>query len=167
MVVNFQDGLSDSDSLVAAVNSQDVAVCRNYFSIFCNIQRESEFRNYYYGSRRAPLTEAWQTTQLQDCDNGSPGGPKTHTFTQFLTTFYNSFVSVLQTERTSIPSIFPTHNLHSQRSSHQHSPLFNRPSPNAFPHYLLITALLLFPNSSKSIKTQKSSLSLPKRFWRK
>ena len=109
LMVSLQNQLeaSLSSALVAAVNSQDVAVCRNYFSIFCNIQRESEFRNYYYGSRRAPLTEAWQTTQLQDCDNGSPGGPNTRTFTQFLTTFYNSFVSVLQTERTSIPSIFP------------------------------------------------------------
>ncbi|KAK7683035.1 hypothetical protein QCA50_013707 [Cerrena zonata] len=109
LMVSLQNQLeaSLSSALVAAVNSQDVAVCRNYFSIFCNIQRESEFRNYYYGSRRAPLTESWQTIQLADCDNGSPGGTNSSTFAHFLSTFYPSFVSVLQTERTSIPSIFP------------------------------------------------------------
>lgn len=109
LMVSLQNQLeaSLSSALVAAVNSQDVAVCRNYFSIFCNIQRESEFRNYYYGSRRAPLTEAWQAAQLTDCDNGSPGGTNTTGFAQFLGTFYHSFVSVLQTERTYIPSIFP------------------------------------------------------------
>ncbi|CAL1709346.1 unnamed protein product [Somion occarium] len=108
LMVSLQNQLeaSLSSALVAAVNSQDVVVCRNYFSIFCNIQRESEFRNYYYGSRRAPLTEAWQGAQFVEGGDVT-AGTTAITFAQFLATFYNSFVSVLQTERTSIPAIFP------------------------------------------------------------
>ncbi|TBU37630.1 Golgi complex component 7-domain-containing protein [Dichomitus squalens] len=109
LMVSLQNQLeaSLSSALVAAVNSQDVAVCRNYFSIFANIQRESEFRNYYYGSRRGPLVEEWQHTHLRDCDPTSPAEPSSITFSSFLPTFYASFQRILQTERSSIPAIFP------------------------------------------------------------
>ncbi|KAI0777552.1 Golgi complex component 7-domain-containing protein [Trametes elegans] len=109
LMVSLQNQLeaSLSSALVAAVNSQDVEVCRNYFSIFRNIQRESEFRNYYYGSRRGPLVEQWQAARLRDCDTGSPIEQSTLTFTSFLPTFYQSFLAILQTERTSVPAIFP------------------------------------------------------------
>ncbi|OBZ78031.1 Conserved oligomeric Golgi complex subunit 7 [Grifola frondosa] len=109
LMVSLQNQLEAalSSALVAAVNSQDVAVCRNYFSIFANIQRESEFRNYYYGSRRAPLVELWQNARLRDCDAGLGGESPTSTFSSFLSSFYASFLSLLQSERTSIPAIFP------------------------------------------------------------
>ncbi|KAI0635016.1 Golgi complex component 7-domain-containing protein [Trametes polyzona] len=109
LMVSLQNQLeaSLSSALVAAVNSQDVAVCRNYFSIFRNIQRESEFRNYYYGSRRGPLVEQWQNARLQDCDTGSPVEQSSLTFSTFLPTFYQAFLTILQTERTSVPAIFP------------------------------------------------------------
>ncbi|KAI9057986.1 hypothetical protein FKP32DRAFT_1761989 [Trametes sanguinea] len=108
LMVSLQNQLeaSLSSALVAAVNSQDVAVCRNYFSIFRNIQRESEFRNYYYGSRRGPLVEQWQSARLSDCDPDTSVEPSL-TFASFLPTFYQSFISILQTERTSVPAIFP------------------------------------------------------------
>ena len=107
LMVSLQNQMeaSLSSALVAAVNSQDVAVCRNYFSIFRNIQRESEFRNYYYGSRKAPLLETWQQARLQDCDPGADASSQT--FTQFLVTFFASFLAVLSTERSSISAIFP------------------------------------------------------------
>lgn len=112
LMVSLQNQLeaSLSSALVAAINTQDVAVCRNFFSIFSNIQRESEFRNYYNGSRRASLVAMWQNTRLSDLDAGSPpspSSPRPTTFTFFLGTFYSSFLSMLNTERTSIPSIFP------------------------------------------------------------
>lgn len=109
LMVSLQNQLeaSLSSALVAAVNSQDVVVCRNYFSIFTNIQRESEFRNYYYGSRRGPLVEEWQQVRLRDCDTSFPVEPSSFTFTSFLPTFYASFLDILQTERTSVPAIFP------------------------------------------------------------
>lgn len=112
LMVSLQNQLeaSLSSALVAAINSQDVAVCRNFFSIFSNIQRESEFRNYYNGSRRASLVTQWQSIQLLDCDSRSPSSPPPSTpttFTIFLGSFYTSFLAMLNAERASIPSIFP------------------------------------------------------------
>lgn len=112
LMVSLQNQLEAalSSALVAAINTQDVAVCRNFFSIFSNIQRESEFRNYYNGSRRATLVTLWQEACLSDCDSGSPSSPSPSaptTFTVFLATFYASFLTILNAERTSIPSIFP------------------------------------------------------------
>lgn len=109
LMVSLQNQLeaSLSSALVAAINTQDVAVCRNFFSIFSNIQRESEFRNYYNGSRRASLVTIWQSAHLSDCDPTSPSPSPPTTFAAFLSTFYVSFLSIINAERTSIPSIFP------------------------------------------------------------
>lgn len=110
LMVNLQNQLeaSLSSALVAAINSQDVVVCRDYFSIFSHIQRESEFRNYYNGSRRAAIVAMWQDTRLSDCDPGNySSSTPSQTFVQFLPTFYASFLSLLNIERTSIPAIFP------------------------------------------------------------
>jgi len=111
LMVSLQNQLeaSLSSALVAAINTQDVVVCRNFFSIFSNIQREPEFRNYYNGSRRASLVTQWQTVHLSDCDSGPPMPPQSTptTFTVFLTTFYASFLTMINAERNSIPSIFP------------------------------------------------------------
>ncbi|OCH86575.1 hypothetical protein OBBRIDRAFT_890394 [Obba rivulosa] len=109
MMVSLQNQLEAalSSALVAAVQSQDVAVCRSYFVIFSNIQREAEFRNYYYGSRRAALAETWSNTALSDCTPAAPAGAEGQTFAAFLSSFYASFLNVLQTERVSVPSIFP------------------------------------------------------------
>jgi predicted transcriptional regulator len=108
LMVNLQNQLeaSLSSALVAAINSQDVAVCRNYFSIFSVIQRESEFRNYYNGSRRASLVAMWQNAILSDCESPSANGTA-QTFSEFLSKFYAAFLSLLNSERTCIPSIFP------------------------------------------------------------
>lgn len=103
LMVNLQNQLeaSLSTALVAAINVQDLTTCRNYFSIFSNIQRESEFRNYYNGSRRASLVARWQNT------NTESGPILSQTFVEFLPKFYGEFLSLLNHERTSIPAIFP------------------------------------------------------------
>jgi len=110
LMVSLQNQLeaSLSSALVAAINSQDVAVCKNYFSIFTNIEREAEFRNYYYGSRRGSLITAWQKARLREADTEPlQDSVPLQTFTTFLPAFFASFLSLLETERSSIPSIFP------------------------------------------------------------
>ncbi|KAJ7594282.1 oligomeric Golgi complex subunit 7 [Mycena floridula] len=106
LMVNLQNQLeaSLSSALVAAINAQNLKECRDYFSIFSNIQRESEFRSYYYGSRRTALVAMWQQTRLSDCD---PGSDSTQTFVDFLPKFYSEFLSLLNLEKTFIPAIFP------------------------------------------------------------
>jgi len=110
LMVNLQNQLEAalSSALVAAINVQDVAVCRSYFSIFSQIQREAEFRNYYNASRRAGIVNIWRDASLSDCNaSANPPSPSSQSFTEFLTTFYSGFLSILQMEVSSIPSIFP------------------------------------------------------------
>jgi len=110
LMVSLQNQLeaSLSSALVAAINSQDLAVCKNYFSIFKNIQREAEFRNYYYGSRRGPLIATWQKARLREGDaEATPDNISLPTFATFLPSFFASFSTLLETERSSIPLIFP------------------------------------------------------------
>lgn len=112
LMVNLQNQLeaSLSSALVAAINIQDLAACRNYFSIFSNIQRESEFRNYYNGSRRASVVSMWQNAFLSDCGSSPPATPPPlapQVLIQFIPKFYGDFLSLLNQERTSIPAIFP------------------------------------------------------------
>ncbi|KAF8070629.1 Golgi complex component 7-domain-containing protein [Lyophyllum atratum] len=111
LMVSLQNQLeaSLSSALVAAINSQDVAVCRNYFSIFSHIQRESEFRNYYNASRRASVVALWHDVSLVDCESPAttPSVPPPEPFANFLPRFYGSFLSLLNLERVSITAIFP------------------------------------------------------------
>ncbi|KAF9454032.1 hypothetical protein P691DRAFT_798945 [Macrolepiota fuliginosa MF-IS2] len=109
LMVNLQNQLeaSLSSALVSAINAQDVANCKAYFTIFSVIQRESEFRNYYYAARRSSVVGLWQSARLSDCDELAIDQELRQQFTEFLSKFYNSFSSVLNLERTPICSIFP------------------------------------------------------------
>ncbi|KXN91048.1 Conserved oligomeric Golgi complex subunit 7 [Leucoagaricus sp. SymC.cos] len=113
LMVNLQNQLeaSLSSALVSAINAQDVANCKEYFAIFSVIQRESEFRNYYYAARRSNVINVWQSARLMDCEEPHSGpGPSQEVhqpFTNFLNKFYNAFSSMLNVERTPICSIFP------------------------------------------------------------
>ncbi|KAF8160818.1 Golgi complex component 7-domain-containing protein [Crassisporium funariophilum] len=111
LMVNLQNQLEAalSTALLSAINAQDITACREYFTIFSIIQRESEFRNYYYASRRSSIVSLWQTSSLVDC-SPTPSAARDSAaqgFADFLSKFYNNFLSLLNTERTSVCSIFP------------------------------------------------------------
>ena len=111
LMVNLQNQLEAalSTALLSAINAQNSATCREYFSIFSIIQRESEFRNYYYASRRSSIVLLWQKTSLLDCDPSSNvvADGVAQSFSEFFPKFYNDFLSLLGTERMAISSIFP------------------------------------------------------------
>ncbi|KAF5316956.1 hypothetical protein D9611_003875 [Ephemerocybe angulata] len=110
LMVNLQNQLeaSLSSALVSAINSQDVGSCKEYFSIFSIIQRESEFRNYYNASRRTSIVSMWQSANLTDADNNTPDmTTPPQSFAEFLPKFYTSFIILLNAERGPITSIFP------------------------------------------------------------
>ena len=108
LMVNLQNQLEAalSTALISAINSQDLSGCRDYYSIFSTIQRESEFRNYYYASRRAAIVSFWQNNPVADANLSSTSVP-IQNFPDFLQKFYSTFLSVLNTERVAISSIFP------------------------------------------------------------
>jgi hypothetical protein len=121
LMVSLQNQLEAalSSALVAAINSRDVVGCKNYYSIFSGIQREAEFQNYYFGSRRKSLVKLWQEAKVADCEgeiitgadllaeDGSAAQDITITFNSLLTKFFSEFSSLINEERTYIPSIFP------------------------------------------------------------
>ncbi|KAH9964963.1 Golgi complex component 7-domain-containing protein [Russula dissimulans] len=110
LMISLQNQLeaSLSSALIAAINSQDNTLCRSYYSIFANIQRDSEFRAYYFGSRRSSLVSMWQDVKPSVTDDLSASVPSAGQFTpDFLNSFFTSFLSVLNSERASISAIFP------------------------------------------------------------
>lgn len=111
LMINLQNQLeaSLSSALVSAINAQDVASCKEYFAIFSIIQRESEFRNYYYAARRSNAVALWQLTRLAECGEVSEEETQDYNiaFTEFLRKFYDALSSVLNIERAPISSIFP------------------------------------------------------------
>lgn len=114
LMVSLQNQLEAalSSALVAAITAQDNAQCRQFFTIFSNIQRESEFRNYYNASTRTSLVTMWNEAHIKEGGNeASTEQHKTSSgpvpFASFLPTFYSAFLVVLNQERISIPAIFP------------------------------------------------------------
>ncbi|KAF8628903.1 hypothetical protein AX15_003684 [Amanita polypyramis BW_CC] len=107
LLVNLQNQLeaSLSSALVSAIKAQDVAACREYYSIFSTISRESEFRSYYYASRKTILVSMWQDVRLLDSDAGAPADSQS--IVDYLPKFYAAFIALLNQERTTIPAIFP------------------------------------------------------------
>ena len=109
LMISLQNQLeaSLSSALIAAINSQNVAVCRNYYAIFCNIQRDLEFRTYYYGSRRSSLVTTWQDARYEGSNPPPPPSSPEQSFSAFLSAFFSAFISILNAERTSVSAIFP------------------------------------------------------------
>ncbi|EIW76715.1 hypothetical protein CONPUDRAFT_63639 [Coniophora puteana RWD-64-598 SS2] len=115
LLVSLQNELEAalSAALVAAFSAQDVALCKRFYGIFVRIDREGEFRNYYYGSRRTTLVASWTTCDTTvtttGTDTPTAGTPITTTAfsVQFWTTWLSSFLGMLNVERHAIPSIFP------------------------------------------------------------
>lgn len=100
-----------SSALVAAINTKDLVSCRNYYSVFANIQREGEFRNYYNGSRRTPLVELWTSASFSDIEGEHQKTGKEETkptrFSEFLGAFFARFLTIIQEEQNYCSSIFP------------------------------------------------------------
>ncbi|KAH9177323.1 Golgi complex component 7-domain-containing protein [Lactarius sanguifluus] len=109
LMISLQNQLeaSLSSALIAAINSHEIPLCRHYYTIFGNIQRGSEFRAYYFGSRRSSLITTWQDAQLSDSGDSSVSPSATRQTSEFLTAFFADFLTVLNSERASTSAIFP------------------------------------------------------------
>ena len=112
LMTNLQNQLEAvlSAALVSAVNARDITSCRNYHAIFVNIQRDSEFRNYYFGARRTKLIETWQTARLSDVSGEqerSDTVPYALKLAELLSRIFADFLALVNEERTYASSIFP------------------------------------------------------------
>lgn len=133
LMVSLQNQLEAalSASLVKAILARDVKGCKSFLSIFIQIEREEEFRAYYFGARRSKLGSGWTRARLLDCredeiedrlvviedDEGGESSEERKKsiidttpvkFSTFLVRFYADLISLLNEERTYIPAIFPS-----------------------------------------------------------
>jgi hypothetical protein len=107
LMISLQNQLeaSLSSALIAAINNHEITLCRHYYTIFGNIQRSSEFRAYYFGSRRSSLITTWQNAQLSDI--GEPSVSPSASTSDFIVAFFADFLTVLNSERASTSAVFP------------------------------------------------------------
>ncbi|KIO18425.1 hypothetical protein M407DRAFT_225621, partial [Tulasnella calospora MUT 4182] len=103
-----------SSALVAAINKRDVTACKGYHDIFTDIQREVEFRNYYFGTRRKGLVDLWSSAKIEDCEGEESGSAeetesseKKQPFNALLKQFFTEFNTLLTEEQSYTVSIFP------------------------------------------------------------
>ncbi|KAH0834017.1 oligomeric Golgi complex subunit 7 [Lanmaoa asiatica] len=98
-----------SPDLVRAVTACDVESCKSFYAIFVDIEREGEFRNYYYGTRRSSIVETWSNAVIEGESGSSEGADKEtpQSLSAFYPSFLSSFLTALNGERTALPNIFP------------------------------------------------------------
>ncbi|KAA1069412.1 hypothetical protein PGT21_023753 [Puccinia graminis f. sp. tritici] len=106
-----------STNLVKALSDKDVRRCKEFYEIFKMIEREGEFKNYYFGSRRSAISSLWNQAMLEPpiLTTRSVGPSIQNTqiklsaksLPMFLAKqFYPELLRLLQTELDFLPSIF-------------------------------------------------------------
>ncbi|KAG8812231.1 hypothetical protein FRC18_003043 [Serendipita sp. 400] len=98
-----------SSALVGAINVRDVSACKEFHDIFARIEREGEFRNYYFGARRMGVLELWSNAKLLDVQGESADGLGSGVslkFCELLARFFAELSTLVNEERSVIPSIF-------------------------------------------------------------
>ncbi|GAA5990374.1 hypothetical protein JCM10908_007342 [Rhodotorula pacifica] len=118
LMVSLQNQLetSLSSGLVKAINERDIKACKQFFGIFGMIQREQEYRTYYFSNRRRALVDGWSAAKLTDClelpstlpstSDVAPPAPS-RKLAEYLAQFYSDLQALLNEERTYVPAIFP------------------------------------------------------------
>lgn len=119
LMVSLQNELetSLSSGLLKAINERDVKGCKQFWGIFGMIQREPEYRSYYFSSRRGKLVDEWTEARLSDVLEVPSSLPSSTSipssqqnpqkFSVFLSHFYSDLYTLLTEERTYVPAIFP------------------------------------------------------------
>ncbi|TNY24112.1 Golgi complex component 7-domain-containing protein [Rhodotorula diobovata] len=118
LMLSLQNTLeaSLSSGLVKAISDRDVKACKQLWTIFSMVQREQEYRAYYFGSRRTSLVQGWTHAKLVDSVENPPALSSTaavtaqhppQKFSAQLAQFYSELQTLLAEERTYVPAIFP------------------------------------------------------------
>ncbi|CAE6373865.1 unnamed protein product [Rhizoctonia solani] len=101
LMVSLQNQLEAglSTAVVNAVNRMEFETCKRYYLIFGRIQRESEFKYYYNGIRRASLIKLWSSYGEDSAAELS--------FSDFFSKFFSEFLSLVHAERQNMLKVYP------------------------------------------------------------
>ncbi|WWC87404.1 uncharacterized protein L201_002293 [Kwoniella dendrophila CBS 6074] len=96
-------------------NDIDIKNINKFYQIFKNMDREIEFKNYYFKSKsKSILEDYWNSVKILEENDSSSSisnevSEKPIKFNTFLPEFYSSLLTLLNTEVEQIPQIFPPH----------------------------------------------------------
>ncbi|KAG8687396.1 hypothetical protein FRC09_013512 [Ceratobasidium sp. 395] len=130
LMVSLQNQLEAalSTAVVNAVNNMDFDTCKRYYLIFGRIQRETEFKYYYNGIRRANLVKLWTTY-----DEPSGGD---QSFSDFISKFFGEFLALVHAERQNMTKVYPD-------------------AQDCLAEFILTTVESLSPSLSQRLETQR------------
>ncbi|KAG8733353.1 hypothetical protein FRC10_000290 [Ceratobasidium sp. 414] len=130
LMVSLQNQLEAalSTAVVNAVNNLDFDSCKRYYLIFGRIQRETEFKYYYNGIRRAGLVKLWVT--YDDTSGGD------HSFPDFMSKFFGEFLALVHAERQNMTKVYPD-------------------AQDCLAEFILTTVESLSPSLSQRLETQR------------
>ncbi|CAE7207749.1 unnamed protein product [Rhizoctonia solani] len=134
LMVSLQNQLEAglSTAVVNAVNRMDFETCKRYYLIFGRIQRESEFKYYYNGIRRAALVKIW--TSYEDTTDLS--------FSDFFSKFFSEFLALVHAERQNMLKVYPD-------------------AQDCLAEFIFTTVEALSPSVSQRLETQREPEGLP------
>ncbi|KAG8744086.1 hypothetical protein FRC11_013645 [Ceratobasidium sp. 423] len=117
-----------STAVVNAVNRMDFETCKRYYLIFGRIQRESEFKYYYNGIRRASLIKLWSSYGEATAGELS--------FSDFFSKFFSEFLALVHAERQNMLKVYPD-------------------AQDCLAEFILTTVEALSPSISQRLETQR------------
>ncbi|WVR04227.1 hypothetical protein IAU60_001227 [Kwoniella sp. DSM 27419] len=106
LLVSLQNQLETSVSaaLGESLAGGDTQACARFWEVFVDMDREDEFRGYYFKAKRGRVLEAWQGASILEASTSSSTPTP---FSTFLATFYDTVMEVVTKEADQIPMIFP------------------------------------------------------------
>ncbi|KAJ1299652.1 hypothetical protein OPQ81_009104 [Rhizoctonia solani] len=130
LMVSLQNQLEAglSTAVVNAVNKMDFETCKRYYLIFGRIQRESEFKYYYNGIRRASLIKLWSSYGEDTATDLS--------FSDFFSKFFSEFLALVHAERQNMLKVYPD-------------------AQDCLAEFILTTVEALSPSISQRLETQR------------
>ncbi|CAE6445231.1 unnamed protein product [Rhizoctonia solani] len=130
LMVSLQNQLEAglSTAVVNAVNKTDFETCKRYYLIFGRIQRESEFKYYYNGIRRAFLVKLWTSYGEDSAGELS--------FADFFSKFFSEFLALVHAERQNMLKVYPD-------------------AQDCLAEFILTTVEALSPSISQRLETQR------------
>ncbi|CAE6467510.1 unnamed protein product [Rhizoctonia solani] len=130
LMVSLQNQLEAglSTAVVNAVNRMDFETCKRYYLIFGRIQRESEFKYYYNGIRRASLIKLWASYSEDTTTDLS--------FADFFSKFFSEFLALVHAERQNMLKVYPD-------------------AQDCLVEFILTTVEALSPSISQRLETQR------------
>ncbi|WWC58940.1 uncharacterized protein I303_101485 [Kwoniella dejecticola CBS 10117] len=121
LLVSLQNELetSVSKALKNSLDENNVGEIAKFYGVFKDMDRENEFKNYYFNSRSADLLSQWKDTKLVETSTGdtpiigsnSETGVKVEPtkFSILIHQFYTSLLTGFNAQVEQIPQIFAPH----------------------------------------------------------